>query len=300
MESYLIQIFNGLSLGSILLLIALGLAITFGLMNVINMAHGELIMVGAYSAYMVQMFFITYVPAHLFDWYFILAIPFAFLLAAGIGLLLELTVIRHLYGRPLDSLLATFGAGLILQQAARTIFGAPNVGVENPSFLTGGFQILSVTLPYTRLFIILLVASCTVLLYLYFYKTSNGRRIRAVMQNRDMAKCVGVSSRRIDATTFALGAGFAGVAGTALSLIGPVGPTIGTYYIIDAFMVVVVGGVGMLAGTIAGAFGIGIFNTLFEYWTNASLGKVLIFALIIAFLQWKPAGIFSLRTRSVD
>ncbi|WP_216830825.1 urea ABC transporter permease subunit UrtB [Alkalihalobacterium elongatum] len=300
MEGVIVQAFNGISLGSILLLIAMGLAITFGLMKVINMAHGELIMIGAYATYVVQMTFQKYLPAGWFDMYFFLAIPFAFLVAALIGMLLEFLVIRHLYGRPLDSLLATFGVGLILQQAARSIFGAPNVGVESPGFLRGGVQVMSVTLPYTRLFIILLVLISIGLLFIYLYKTTNGRRIRAVMQNRNMALCLGISSRRIDSTTFAIGAGFAGVAGAALTLIGPIGPSIGTYYIIDAFMVVVVGGVGMLIGTVIGAMGIGMFNTVLEYWTNASMGKVLVFALIILFLQWRPNGIFSIRTRSLD
>ncbi|WP_100406364.1 urea ABC transporter permease subunit UrtB [Bacillus solitudinis] len=300
MEGMFMQAFNGISLGSILLLIALGLAITFGLMKVINMAHGELIMVGAYATYIVQQIFSNYVPPHLFDLYFILAIPFAFIIAALIGMLLEYVVIRHLYGRPLDSLLATFGVGLILQQTARSIFGAPNVGVESPSFLKGGMQVMSLTLPYTRIFIIALVILCFSILAIYLYKTTNGRRIRAVMQNREMAMCVGISSRKVDMATFAIGAGIAGVAGAALTLIGPIGPTIGTYYIVDAFMVVVVGGVGMLVGTVAGAMGIGVLNTVFEYWTDASMGKVLIFALIIIFLQWRPSGMFSMRTRSLD
>lgn len=300
MNGIIMQAFNGISLGSILLLIALGLAITFGLMKVINMAHGELIMIGAYATYVTQLFFKNYLSPALYDWYFILAIPFAFIVAALIGMLLEYLVIRHLYGRPLDSLLATFGVGLVLQQTARSIFGAPNVGVESPSFLKGGLQVIGVTLPYARLFIIGLVIVNVTGLFIFLYKTVNGRRIRAVMQNRDMAMCLGISSRKVDMLTFAIGAGFAGIAGAALTLIGPIGPTIGMNYIIDAFMVVVVGGVGMLAGTVIGALGIGVFNTLFEYWTNASMGKVLVFALIILFLQWRPSGLFSLRSRSLD
>ncbi|MFB5663627.1 urea ABC transporter permease subunit UrtB [Alteribacillus sp. HJP-4] len=299
MDILILQLFNGASLGSILLLIALGLAITFGLMNVINMAHGELIMIGAYATYVVQNIFAAHFPA-LFDWYFLIALPVAFLVAAGVGMLLEFTVIRHLYGRPLDSLLATFGAGLILQQSARMIFGASNVGVSSPSFLSGGLSIFGVTLPNTRLFILALVTLCALALFFYFFKTSNGRRIRAVMQNRNMASCVGISTRKVDTVTFAIGSGFAGIAGMALTLIGPIGPSIGMHYIIDAFMVVVVGGVGMLSGTILGALGIGVFNTVFEYWTDASLGKVLIFGLIILFLQWRPNGLFSLNTRALD
>lgn len=300
MEGIISQLFNGISLGSILLLIALGLAITFGLMNVINMAHGELIMIGAYATYVVQSLFIDYLPESMFNWYFILAVPAAFLTAALIGWLLEWTVIRHLYGRPLDSLLATFGAGLILQQAARSIFGAPNVGVQSPALLSGAVEIFSISFPKSRIFIILLVTACVLFMFYYFYKTSNGRRIRAVMQNRDMASSVGISTRQVDSTTFALGAGFAGIAGMALTLIGPIGPTLGTAYIIDAFMVVVVGGVGMLLGTVIAALGIGVFNTGFEYFTNASMGRVLLFALIILFLQWRPNGLFNLSTRKLD
>ncbi|MCL7748870.1 urea ABC transporter permease subunit UrtB [Halalkalibacter alkaliphilus] len=300
MDGMIIQAFNGVSLGSILLLIALGLAITFGLMKVINMAHGELIMIGAYTTYVVQVIFAQYLPATMFDMYYFLAIPIAFVVAALIGMLIEFTVIRHLYGRPLDSLLATFGVGLILQQTARSIFGAPNVGVQSPGFLRGGLEVMGVTLPYIRLFIIGLVIVSFLLLAWFLYKTRNGRKIRAVMQNREMAQCLGVSSRKVDLITFAIGSGFAGIAGAALTLIGPIGPTIGTYYIVDAFMVVVVGGVGMLIGTVAGALGIGIFNTVFEYWTNASMGKVLVFALIILFLQWRPSGMFSLQSRSLD
>ncbi|MBU8908799.1 urea ABC transporter permease subunit UrtB [Desertibacillus haloalkaliphilus] len=300
MEGIIMQAFNGISLGSILLLIALGLAITFGLMKVINMAHGELIMIGAYATYVVQVIFSQYLPEAMYDWYFFLAIPLSFLVAALIGMLLELTVIRHLYGRPLDSLLATFGVGLILQQAARSIFGATNVGVESPGFLRGGLEVMGVTLPYIRLFILALVVVSFVCLAWFLYKTRNGMKIRAVMQNREMATCLGVSSRKVDMITFAIGAGFAGVAGAALTLIGPIGPTIGTHYIVDAFMVVVVGGVGMLLGTVAGAMGIGVFNTVFEYWTDASMGKVLVFALIILFLQWRPSGLLSIQSRSLD
>ncbi|WP_018924827.1 urea ABC transporter permease subunit UrtB [Salsuginibacillus kocurii] len=300
MEAILLQLFNGLSLGSILLLIALGLAITFGLMNVINMAHGELIMIGAYAAYVVQLLFLTYLPEGMFSWYFIFALPASFLLAAFFGWLLELSVIRHLYGRPLDSLLATFGAGLILQQLARTIFGAPNVGVQSPTFLAGTIEIFTLSIPASRLFILLLVAACVGFMFYYFYKTKSGMRIRAVMQNRKMASSLGINTRRVDSTTFAIGAGFAGVAGTVLTLIGPIGPTLGTAYIVDAFMVVVVGGVGMLIGTVASALGIGMFNTIFEYVTNASMGRVLVFILIILVLQWRPNGLFHLRTRSLD
>ncbi|MBC8077361.1 MAG: urea ABC transporter permease subunit UrtB, partial [Chloroflexales bacterium] len=206
--------------------------------------------------------------------------------------------IRFLYGRPLDTLLATWGVGLILQQAARSIFGAPNVQVASPDWLSGGLRLApTVFLPYKRLFIIALVALCIGGIYLYLYRSASGRRMRAVMQNRDMAACLGVGTRRVDALTFALGSGLAGIAGCALTLIGPIGPSLGTYYIVDAFMVVVLGGVGRLPGTIFAALLIGVFNTIFEFSSTATVGKVLIFVLVIAFLQWKPAGLVALRSR---
>jgi urea transport system permease protein len=301
MELVLLQLFNGVSVSSILLLIALGLAITFGLMKVINMAHGELIMIGAYSAYVTQQLFTQYMPDQWFGLYFPLAILVSFAAAAIMGVILELTLIRFLYGRPLDSLLATWGVGMILQQLARNIFGAPNVGVVSPEWLNGGLTLMEgLVLPYKRLFIIALVVACLTMVYLYIYKSKQGLRMRAVMQNREMAACLGISTRRVDAATFALGSGIAGIAGCALTLIGPIGPSIGTYYIVDAFMVVVLGGVGKLIGTLAGALGIGMANTLFEFWTTASIGKVLVFLCIIAFLQWKPKGLVAMRTRSLD
>jgi urea transport system permease protein len=300
MEVIALQLFNGLSISSILLLIALGLAITFGLMKVINMAHGELIMIGAYSTYLTQNIFNDYLPKSMFDWYFVLAIPVSFLIAFLFGLILEMSLIRFLYGRPLDSLLATWGVGLVLQQLARSIFGAPNVAVTSPSWLDGGVTFLGSVLPYKRLFIIGLVALTLLAMYFYIYRSLEGRRMRAVMQNRDMAACLGVSTRRVDAMTFAIGSGIAGIAGCALTLLGPIGPSLGTYYIVDAFMVVVLGGVGKLVGTVLGALGIGVFNTMFEYWTNASLGKVLVFICIVAFLQWRPMGFIAMRSRSLD
>ncbi|XEC97784.1 urea ABC transporter permease subunit UrtB [Paenibacillus tarimensis] len=301
MEVIIGQLFNGLSVSSILLLIALGLAITFGLMNVINMAHGELIMIGAYSTYLTQNLFNAYLPSSMFNWYFVLAIPVSFLIAFLFGLILESTLIRFLYGRPLDSLLATWGVALVLQQLARTIFGAPNVAVKSPTWLDGGWRIAEgIVFPYKRLFIIGLVVVTLFAMFLYIYRSHAGRRMRAVMQNREMAACLGISTRRVDATTFAIGSGIAGIAGCALTLMGPIGPALGTYYIVDAFMVVVMGGVGKLVGTIFGALGIGLANTLFEYWTTASLGKVLVFLCIVAFLQWKPKGLVAMKTRSLD
>lgn len=301
MEVWLLQLFNAVSVSSILLLVALGLSVTFGLMNVINMAHGELIMIGAYAAYVTQNLFRAHAPASMFDWYFAAALPLSFAAAALAGLAMEAGLVRFLYGRPLDSLLATWGVGMMLQQAARSTFGAPNVAVTSPSWLNGGLDIgAGVVLAYKRLFIIALVIAVLAAMYVYIYRTRPGRNMRAVMQNRDMAAALGVSTRRVDLVTFAVGSGIAGLAGCALSLLGPIGPSLGTYYIVDAFMVVVLGGVGKLIGSVLGALGIGMANTLFEFWTTASLGKVLVFLAVILFLQWKPRGIIAVRTRSLD
>jgi urea transport system permease protein len=301
MSLLLLQLFNGISLSSILLLIALGLSITFGLMNVINMAHGEFIMIGAYMAYVSQQFFQQLLPTSYFGLYFIISLPLAFGVSFGIGWLLEVLLIRHLYGRPLDSLLATWGVSLVLQQLARQIFGAPNVAVKAPAWLEGGLRMTDdLYLPYKRLFIIGLAAACILLIYYYLYRTSGGRNVRAVMQNRNMASCLGISTRKLDAQAFAFGSGMAGIAGCALSLLGPIGPSIGTYYIVDAFMVVVLGGIGNIIGSVAGALGIGVFNTALEYTTSATLGKVLVFTLIIAFLQWKPSGLVTIKSRTLD
>ncbi|MGG3955179.1 urea ABC transporter permease subunit UrtB [Anoxybacillus flavithermus] len=299
MSVFVTQLFNGLSLGSIMLFIAIGLAITFGLMGVINMAHGELIMVGAYATYVVQQFFAQYAPQSM-DYYYVIAIPVSFFVSALLGLGLEKSLIRHLYHRPLDSLLATWGVSLILQQMARTIFGAPNVAVLPPKWLDGGVHVAGMVFPYKRLFILTFVAVSIFVLYMYLNKTAAGRRIRAVTLNRDMAACLGISTQKVDAYAFAIGSGFAGLAGCALTLLGPIGPTIGTYYIVDAFMVVILGGVGKVIGTVLGAFGIGLIGTLTEYSTSATMAKVITFALIIVFLQWKPSGLVSMKTRSLD
>lgn len=301
MDVLLLQLFNGISVSSILLLIALGLAITFGLMNVINMAHGEFIMIGAYSTYVTQLFFTANLPPASFGYYFILSIVISFAVAFLFGFVLEVSLIRFLYGRPLDSLLATWGVGLVLQQLARSIFGAPNVAVQAPAWLNGGFELMDgIFLPYKRLFIVGLVAAVLLAMYWFIYRSEAGRRMRAVMQNREMAACLGISTRRVDAMTFAIGSGIAGIAGCAVTLLGSIGPSLGTYYIVDAFMVVVLGGVGKLIGSVVGAFGIGITGTFFEYWTNASIGKVLVFIVIIAFLQWKPKGLVTMRSRALD
>ncbi|MCB0060484.1 MAG: urea ABC transporter permease subunit UrtB [Caldilineaceae bacterium] len=298
MDALILQAFNGLSLGSILLLVSLGLAFAFGLMGVINMAHGEFIMIGAYVAYLFQQTFAGILGGVEPGIWFILAFPAAFLIAAALGALMEVTLVRHLYGRPLDTLLATWGVGLILQQAARSIFGAPNVNVSSPVWLSGGVDIgAGLLLPYKRIFIIALVCIVVIAVYYYLYRTINGRRLRAVMQNREMASCLGVRSRWVDASTFALGTGLAGVAGVALTQIGSIGPALGTAYIVDAFMVVVLGGVGRLPGTILAAVLIGVLNTVLELGTSATVGKVLVLLLIIAFLQWKPSGLAALQTR---
>lgn len=299
MNTIILQIFNGFSYGSILLLIALGLSITFGLMKIINMAHGELIMIGAYTTYIIQIIFKNYFSS-LFDLYFILAIIISFLISMLFGILIEVTVVKRLYGRPLDSLLATWGISLVLQQLARNIFGAPNVDVKAPSWLSGYMKFGSVVLPYSRLFIILMVSVSIICMWGFLYKTRSGKNIRAVMQNREMAACLGIPTRKVDLYTFALGSGIAGVAGCALTLIGPIGPTIGTNYIVDAFMVVVLGGVGSLVGTVAGAFTFGIAGTWLEFVTNTSMGKVLAYGLVILFLQWKSKGLFAISSRSLD
>lgn len=298
MNAIILQAFNGLSLGSILLLVSVGLALAFGLMRVINMAHGEFIMIGAYVAYLFQQALAPVLGGVEPGIWFVLAIPAAFLIAAALGALMEITLIRHLYGRPLDTLLATWGVGLILQQAARSIFGAPNVNVSSPFWLSGGLDIgTGFLLPYKRIFIIALVILVVAAIYFYLQHTVSGRRLRAVMQNREMASCLGVRSRWVDASTFALGTGLAGVAGVALTQIGSIGPAVGTFYIVDAFMVVVLGGVGRLPGTILAALLIGITNTLLELGTTATVGKVLVLLMIIAFLQWKPSGLATLQTR---
>jgi len=292
-------IFNGLSVASILLLVAIGLAITFGLMNVINMAHGQFIMVGGYVAYVCgALAALVLGPAGAGNGYLI-ALPTSFVVAAGLGWLLERGLIRFLYKRQLDTLLATWGVGLILEQAAKNIFGAPNVNVDVPEWLTGSLPLTEdLSLSYARLFIMAMagVALCGVGWYLF--RTKTGRLVRAVMQNRAMADCLGVRTDRIDATTFALGTGLAGLAGAALCLLGPVGPFIGTDYIVQAFMVVVLGGVGQLAGTVGAAAAIGGLDSVFNLAFSVSIGQVIVFALVVAFLQWRPAGFLRVRTRS--
>ena len=296
--AWAIQLFNGLSMSSILLLVALGLALSFGLMNIINLAHGEFIMIGAYTTYSVQQAAISLTGGPAADYTYLIAIPLAFMVSGSVGLVIERLLIRHLYGRSLDTLLATWGVGLGLQQLARSIFGAPNVQVVSPGWLTVSINITATqALPVKRIFIIVLALVCVGCLFWYMYGSRWGRRTRAVMQNRQMAASLGVATNRVDSLTFALGSGLAGIAGCTLALIGPIGPSMGTFHIVDAFMVVILGGMGQIAGAILAAVTIGMFNSIFEFATTAVVGKVLVFAMVILFLQWKPRGLMQLRGR---
>lgn len=387
MSALLEGIFNGLSTSSVLLIAALGLAIVFGLMGVINLAHGELMMLGAYSTFVVQNLFQTFGDPW-FDLYIFAALPVAFLVAAIAGLILERQVIRYLYGRPLETLLATWGVSLILQQFVRSVnwimvvvvglflllyfggvwllkrqagvkawlgkaqviifclsvaiagvtgfaiaqgkspfwnrawFGARNVNVSAPTWLRGGLALGNFQVPYNRIFIIFLTLLCLLAVYLIFYRSNWGLRIRAVTQNRSMSACLGIPTGQVDALTFALGSGLAGIAGCAISFLGAVGPNVGQNYIINTFMVVVVGGVGNLLGTIIASVAIGVSSDLigsgtlirlfspegalqplyefFTFFANTSMARVLVFALIILFLQIKPAGIFPPKGRTAE
>jgi urea transport system permease protein len=293
-------LFTGASLGSILLLVALGLAITYGLMGVINMAHGELMMIGAYATYVVQTLFRAHWP-QAFDAYLLVAVPVAFLTSALVGAVMERTVIKHLYGRPLETLLATWGISLVLMQGVRSLFGAQNVGVENPSWMSGALPLLpNLQLPWNRVLIIVFAAAVLVGVALLIGKTRLGLFVRGVTQNRPMASCMGVHTARIDTCAFALGSGIAGLAGCALSQVGNVGPDLGQSYIVDAFMVVVLGGVGQLAGTVYAALGLGLANKLLEGWTGAVLAKIAVLVFIIVFIQKRPQGIFAMKGRSAE
>jgi urea transport system permease protein len=293
-------LFAGVSLGSILLLAALGLAITYGLMGVINMAHGELIMIGAYTTYLVQNLFRSHAPGA-FDWYLLCAVPAAFAVSALVGMVLERTVIRFLYGRPLETLLATWGISLILIQTVRTVFGAQNVQVENPVWMSGGIQILSnVVLPWSRIVIIGFAAAVLAGVWLLLTRTRLGLFVRGVTQNRAMASCVGVPTARVDTWAFGVGSGLAGLAGCALSQIGNVGPDLGQAYIVDSFLVVVLGGVGQLAGTVYAALGLGFANKLLESWSGAVLAKIAVLVFIIVFIQKRPQGLFAMKGRAVE
>jgi urea transport system permease protein len=293
-------LFRGLSLSSILLLMALGLGVIFGLMGVINMAHGELMMLGAYTTFVVQEGFRSYLPAPLFDYYFALAIPASCLVAATVGLILESCLIRFLYGRPLETLLATWGVSLVLVQAARKTFG-DLTAVASPHWLSGGIQVMvGVQLPYNRLFIIALTAACVLGMSFLLFRTALGLKVRAVTQNRAMSACLGISTRRVDAGAFALGSALAGLAGCALTQVGNVDPGLGQNYIVDSFLVVVTGGVGKLVGTVAAALGIGGLNKLLEPGFGAIYAKILVLLLVIVFLQRRPSGLFVTRGRHAE
>ncbi|MFM9629081.1 urea ABC transporter permease subunit UrtB [Streptomyces galilaeus] len=291
------QTFTGISIGAVLLLIALGLSLTFGQMNVINMAHGEFIMAGAYTTYVLQKS-ISSAGISL-----LVALPVAFLVSGALGALLEWLLIRRLYLRPLDTLLVTWGVSLMLQQLARDIFGAPNVQTRTPDLLTGNITLIGgddpLSVANSRLFILGLAIAAVVALSLTLRLTPLGRRIRAVVQNRDLAEVSGISTSRVDRTAFFIGSGLAGVAGVALTLVGPIGPTMGTNVIIDAFLVIVVGGIGQLKGSVIVAFVLGALQSVLEYSTTVSVAKVLVLVAIVAFLQWRPQGLYTLRTRSL-
>ncbi|MBX3741043.1 MAG: urea ABC transporter permease subunit UrtB [Akkermansiaceae bacterium] len=308
--------FRGLSLGSVLLVVAIGLAITFGLMGVINMAHGEFIAVGAYTTYVIQNVFAAGLKLSPFGFslsipgfnvaggdntYFILAIPASFLIAALVGILLERSVIQFLYKRPLESLLATWGISLVMQQILKFVFGSNNVQVNSPAWLSGNWTVNDVIFGWNRLFVIGFAVLIIAGTWLVLNKTSLGLLIRAVMQNRNMAACMGVRTERVNTMTFAFGCGLAGLAGAFLSQIGNVGPTMGQLYIVDSFMTVVVGGVGNIVGTVISALGIGVADQTFQqYLGNPVIGKILVLGAIILFLQWRPAGLFVTRSRSLD
>ncbi|BDG09201.1 urea ABC transporter permease subunit UrtB [Anaeromyxobacter paludicola] len=294
------RVFSGLSLGSILLLAALGLAITYGLMGVINMAHGELLMIGAYATYAMQGVFARHFPRH-HDWYVVAAVPVAFLAAGLVGAVLERTVIRFLYGRPLETLLATWGASLVLSQAARSTFGAQNVSVANPSWMSGGVPLVAnAVLPWNRIVIVAFSLAVLGLVWLAMNRTRFGLFLRAVTQNRAMAGCVGVPTGRLDTLAFAAGAGIAGLGGVALSQIANVGPDMGQAYIVDSFMVVVLGGVGQLAGAVWAALGLGVLSKFLEGWSGAVIAKIAVLAFIIVFIQKRPQGLFALKGRFAE
>jgi urea transport system permease protein len=264
---------------------------------VINMAHGELIMIGAYATWLVQVFFRQSLPEY-FDWYLLAALPIAFTASALVGAAMERTVIRFLYGRPLETLLATWGISLVLMQAVRSLFGAQNVGVENPSWMSGGVTFLgNLNLPWNRIIIIGFAVAVLVGVTLMITKTRLGLFVRGVTQNRPIASCMGVNTARIDTYAFALGSGIAGLAGCALSQIGNVGPDLGQSYIVDSFMVVVLGGVGQIAGTVYAALGLGMLNKFIEGWAGAVLAKIAVLVFIIIFIQKRPQGIFAMKGR---
>ena len=293
-------VFGGLSLGSVLLLAALGLAITFGLMGVINMAHGELLMIGAYTTYVVQTLFRHHFSGA-FTWYLAAAAPAAFLAAGLVGLVLEVTVVRALYGRPLETLLATWGVSLLLIQTVRLLFGAQNVEVANPSWMSGGIHAMwGLVLPYNRIAILCFAVLVLIVVWLLLPRPRLGLFVRAVMQNRSMAAGLGVATPWVDMLAFALGSGIAGLGGCALSQIGNVGPELGQAFIVDSFMVVVLGGVGQLAGTVIAAIGLGQVNKLLEPYAGAVLAKIAVLVFVILFIQRRPQGLFAPKGRVAE
>ncbi|PIW25924.1 MAG: urea ABC transporter permease subunit UrtB [Rhodospirillales bacterium CG15_BIG_FIL_POST_REV_8_21_14_020_66_15] len=293
------NVWYGLSLGSVLLLAAIGLAITFGVMGVINMAHGEMVMIGAYVTFMVQEVIRTSLPG-LFDYSLLIAVPLAFLVAGAVGMAIERGIIRFLYGRPLETLLATWGLSLVLQQTVRTIFGPTNREVGAPEFMSGAFEVGHLTVTYNRLWIIVFALAVLFALMAVLKKTPLGLQMRAVTQNRRMAGAMGIRTSWVDAVTFGLGSGIAGIAGVALSQIDNVSPNLGQSYIIDSFMVVVFGGVGNLWGTLVGAMTLGVANKFLEPYAGAVLGKVLVLVFIILFIQKRPRGLFALKGRAIE
>ncbi|MGE3921702.1 MAG: urea ABC transporter permease subunit UrtB [Lautropia sp.] len=298
-NEYLGRIFAGLSLGSVLMLAAMGLAITYGLLGVINMAHGEMLMIGAYSTFVTQTLMRQHAPG-LFEWYPIAALPVAFIVCGLVGVAIERSVIRHLYGRPLETLLATWGISLILIQAVRQLFGPQNVGIENPGWMSGALSFGTVVLPYNRIAIIVFSLLVLATVGLILARTRLGLFVRGVTQNRPMAGAIGVPTGRVDMLAFGLGSGIAGLAGVALSQIGNVGPELGQSYIIDSFIVVVAGGIGQLMGAVTAGFGLGVLSKFIEPSMGAVIAKIAILVLVIAFIQRRPQGLFALRERSME
>jgi urea transport system permease protein len=295
MESILSNFYIGVTLASIFLLVGLGLTFTFGQMGVINMAHGEFIMIGAYVPFVLQ----TTIFASMRGGALLIAIPVAFVVSGLLGVVLDRLLLRRMYHRPLDTLLVTFGVSLMLQQAAKDIFSPNNKDVATPTFLQGNWTVFGVTLTHTRLFILLLAFLTLVGVWFFVSKTPAGRRMRAVMQNRDLAAVSGLPTSRVDAATFFLGSGLAGVAGVAVALIGPIGTGTGTAYVLSAFLVVIVGGFGKTRGVVIAALGLGIINAFVEFQTSSTIGRAALFAFVILFLQFRPNGVVSFRSRGL-
>lgn len=300
MTQFINTAFNGLSLSSIILLTSLGLAITFGLMRVINMAHGEFLMIGAYVTYVVQNLFVKFLPKSMFSLYYFAAILAAFAVTFFLGAVMERFIISRLYGREIDSLLATWGISIILQQAARSIFGMQGVNVTAPSFLNGGAKIGGCTFSYNRLFILVMVILCMVLVWYIMYRSNFGKQMRAVMQNRPMAQCMGINSKRVDMLTFSFGSGLAGIAGCSVALLGSIDSTIGQSYIVNSFIAVVLGGVGKLIGTVFGSSIIGFAGIGIENYTSSSIAKAAVLLIVIVVLQFRPQGLFTVKSRKLD